>query len=157
MLVDEFFRAAGLQNLRLLEKKQLTQSPEFFAFRCVQDKMTLLHHLVACNRVAVIRPLIEMGADPNAKDIDGSTPIFVACATEERDVAIELARLGADPSIKDVYVRQKSSLSRPIVPNYHVEIIIFFDAHECFGACGAKCNVLVSFASLPNSFRFFQL
>lgn len=64
----------------------------------------------------VIRPLVGVGAGPNAQDVRGHTPLHTAAMFQSReedqrlaDIALmfnlmaidELLRAGADPSVKD--------------------------------------------------------
>lgn len=71
-------------------------------FFCIQTawSWTLLHHAAYCGRVALLRPLVEMGADPNVRATDGRTPIYVACYCGRKEVAVALAALGADPTLE---------------------------------------------------------
>lgn len=64
-----------------------------------QWKYTLLHFAAANGRLALLQPMIEMGADLHATDKAGDTPIAVACSWSLKDVAIALASFGADPTI----------------------------------------------------------
>lgn len=54
--------------------------------------------------VGMIRVLVESGADPDCRDVDGCTPLANACSLlfhdERRAVARELLRRGADPCAK---------------------------------------------------------
>lgn len=68
--------------------------------------LTKLHMTVKGEReLPGCRLLIEAGADPNCRDLDGRTPLFHICETvNDRTVATrfkELVKLGADPHLRD--------------------------------------------------------
>lgn len=60
---------------------------------------TLLHFAAGYGRVALFRPLVDMGADLNANRVNGETPLHAACAGDQKVAALELAGMGADPTI----------------------------------------------------------
>lgn len=53
----------------------------------------------------MIAALIALGADINASDMSEVTPISMVCDHGERDLAVALAAMGADPTIEDENVR----------------------------------------------------
>jgi ankyrin repeat protein len=61
-----------------------------------QHRRTPLHHAAAKNRARIVRLLIELGADPNATDATGATPLTTA-SQENADAAIidDLLAVGA--------------------------------------------------------------
>lgn len=65
------------------------------------NEATLLHWAAYHNRVALIQPLVEMGADINARDAAGQTPFFTACFFGKWNVAVVLAALGVDYNARD--------------------------------------------------------
>ena len=46
-----------------------------------------------------MRPMVDMGADPNAMTDDGYTPLYLAAVFEHKKMALALAAVGADPSM----------------------------------------------------------
>jgi ankyrin repeat protein len=75
--------------------------------------LTPLHSCVGYGDVDVVRTLVECGADPNARDALGRTPLMLACFEMDRlrmigereaaglEVIRELLRLGARADLKD--------------------------------------------------------
>jgi ankyrin repeat protein len=51
--------------------------------------------------VAVVSLLLASGADPNAKNNDGQTALFVAASRGVDDVVAVLMSNGADPDVTD--------------------------------------------------------
>ena len=47
------------------------------------------------------RCLLELGAAPNAQNVDGSTPLHMACACEHLELAKLLCAHGADAGVRD--------------------------------------------------------
>jgi ankyrin repeat protein len=77
-----------------------------------QSGWSLLHAAAELQDVAAIDYLIQVGADPNQRDIYGLTPLHIAVDSEidgniqadeplEYKATIRLIDLGADPTIKD--------------------------------------------------------
>lgn len=65
--------------------------------------------------MALVHSLVGMGANVNAMDENGKNPIFIACFNRRKEVALELAALGADPNIKN---REVSKTAVPSVRKY---------------------------------------
>ncbi|MBN9518156.1 ankyrin repeat domain-containing protein [bacterium] len=87
----------------------------FDEYRCHN---TILHLVVSGmydtpDHIALAAMLLEFGADPNARNDDGRTPLHYACDIGSRDV--ELVRLllqhGADPNARDNRQRTPMSLA----------------------------------------------
>ncbi len=72
-----------------------------------RDQQTLLTIVAIYGRRALVRPLVDMGADFNARDAEGY-PIYWACCMGHSGVALELAALGADPTV-NVSVRSPAT------------------------------------------------
>src|SRR6266550_879662 len=58
-----------------------------------QHRCTPLHHAVRKNRLGIVRLLLELGADPNARDATGATALTIA------------SEVGADPGIVAALLR----------------------------------------------------
>lgn len=57
--------------------------------------------------VGVFQALVDGGADPNARDYYGRTPLYASVANENSDAVYALACIGADPEASSkVYVRE---------------------------------------------------
>ena len=59
-----------------------------------EHRRTPLHHAAAKNRLRMVQLLLELGADPNATDATGGTPLTTA-AQEHADAAISAALAAA--------------------------------------------------------------
>ena len=72
----------------------------------MQYKDTLMHWAAYYNRPSLLPPMVGLGADVNARDKDGWTPLHYACYDPSRKPsALQLLALGADPTIPDDEVR----------------------------------------------------
>lgn len=68
--------------------------------------LAVLHYAVmarcsAANKTAIISALIDAGADVNARDPDGLTPLMCATLKGEREIEHFFAGRGADPEMRD--------------------------------------------------------
>lgn len=62
---------------------------------------TALHSAAANGNVETIRRLIKDGADVNALDDSGTTPLIYALVFGYKEAIIELLECGADPYVED--------------------------------------------------------
>ena len=83
----------------------------------LQTGRTALHWEAGFARLAAIGPLVAAGADPNAQDSHGWTPILStwhsfnkAPVGDRLQVALELAALGADPRMTNNAVQQEGRM-----------------------------------------------
>ena len=69
---------------------------------CIRDsRQTALHDAAAANRADCVRALIDLGADMEARDLDGFKPIHAACAADAVEAVRELVLLGSTTTIRD--------------------------------------------------------
>jgi uncharacterized glyoxalase superfamily protein PhnB len=67
-----------------------------------EHQRTPLHFAVVKNRTDMVRHLLELGADPSAKDSLGNTPLNSANAKTDKRIAELLIAAGAKPSERGV-------------------------------------------------------
>jgi ankyrin repeat protein len=67
---------------------------------------SLLHIAVLANYKDMVAILLEFGANPNAADIDGLSPLYWAERTPESEITSMLIKAGADSSAKAVVSRK---------------------------------------------------
>ena len=72
----------------------------------MQRKKTLMHLAAINNRPSLIPPMVGLGADVNAKNLYGETPLHYACLDpSHKPSALLLLGLGADVTIENDDVR----------------------------------------------------
>ena len=71
-----------------------------FFFFFFQGQTTPLHTAAACNKIEAVAALISHGADVNAKDEDGETPLMRASCWGYAKVVEALLDAGADKELK---------------------------------------------------------
>ena len=76
----------------------------------IDFRRTPLHLAVLKNRPAMVKLLLELGADPHAKDERGNTPLNYAAARKDRTIADLLVAGGADARQRDL------NRFEPVVP-----------------------------------------
>lgn len=77
-------------------------------------RKSVLH---VCGNDLAVFPLIEMGADINAKSVDGLTPISVAVSADRQEVVSELLRAKADISPDLIFKAQSTQVVKDLVRN----------------------------------------
>lgn len=65
------------------------------------EQLKLGQHFREPENIALIKLLLEAGADPNFRDMDGMTPLMSAAYHQQLGTMWLLLSYGADPSIKD--------------------------------------------------------
>ena len=75
-------------------------SVSFFFFFFFQDQWTPLHIAANCNKIEAVAALISHGADVNARDEWGKTPLMLASIEGHAKVVEALLDAGADKELK---------------------------------------------------------
>ena len=66
-----------------------------------EKERTPLHHAVLCDDVFKLNKLLDDGAEPNAQDGDGVTPLHLACMENRQNLTMILMSRGGDGSVID--------------------------------------------------------
>jgi len=72
-------------------------------YRDAQYHITLLHLAAHYGHRKAVRVLLDSGADINAKNGEGNTPLFAATYQQHSEIAAILIEKGADVNIKNIY------------------------------------------------------
>ena len=81
-------------------RESITFDAELERIHKVKER-TSLHHSVLCDDVFKLNKLLDDGADPNAQDGDGITPLHLACMENRQNLAMILMSRGGDGSVID--------------------------------------------------------
>lgn len=90
-------------------QKLITDFPGVVSSVDLQFGQTALHRAVYFGQKGTVELLISKNADPNAKDLDGNTPLHIACKEGQKDVARYLL------SLDDVDIDAKNKLNETIL------------------------------------------
>ena len=64
--------------------------------------------------LSALKALLAAGADPNARDAEGATPLHMAAYTSRTENAVILLQAGADPLLKTHIGRDVLSMARKV-------------------------------------------
>ena len=78
-----------------------------------------------------LKALLAAGADPNARDQDGSTPLHMAAYASRAEHAQILLEAGADPLLKNLYGRDPAAMGRKVKADEAVGIISLWILKGC--------------------------
>ncbi len=85
---------------RAMVDQLLTADPDALSARDA-TRQTPLHYAVLARDAAICRLLLERGADVNATDKDGNTPLHVAARSLRTEAAMQLLAARANPTLKN--------------------------------------------------------
>ena len=71
----------------------------------VQRGRTLLHIVAVYGTDVLLPEMVSRGAEVDARDVNGATPLMLAFDNGRESTALALIRLGADPTARDNKVR----------------------------------------------------
>ena len=92
------WRRAILSNDVAEMNAVLDARPEFVTLRLVSDR-TYLHGFAATGKIEAARVFLAHGADVNAGDSQGATPLFMAAWQKQAAMVAYLLEAGADPTV----------------------------------------------------------
>jgi ankyrin repeat protein len=75
-------------------------------------KVQAIHAAVASKNIAIVRAVLDAGADPNAAQQQGFRPIHEAGTSGNRELAELLLKYGADPTLKGDNGKNTMALAR---------------------------------------------
>lgn len=82
----------------------------------LQDYLTALHVAAHCGHVRVAKLLLDRKADPNARALNGFTPLHIACKKSRIKVVELLLKHGASIEATTEVIADSSSLSSITLP-----------------------------------------
>lgn len=89
-------------------------------------------HLAATNPdLSALKALITAGADPNARDKEGATPLHMAAYTQNAKHTQLLLEAGADPLLKTNSGRDAGSMARKAMANEAAGVISLWLLKGC--------------------------
>ncbi len=94
---------------------------------------SLLHYAAAGGSLDIARMLLAAGADPNAVDGDGQTPLHWACATQQLDLARALLEHGGRPSVSvrsaagltPLLIAVSATATRSVPVSFYKGVVVF--------------------------------
>ena len=95
-----FYAATNHSDLPVL--LSLPTIAEYINQSGLPSKKTALHQAAAKGFDPVCQSLIQAGADLNIRDVDGNSPMMLACLAKKSDTVLLFARAGADVANKNV-------------------------------------------------------
>jgi ankyrin repeat protein len=90
----------------------------------IWHRSPILEEAIQDGKITIAERLLESGADRNAADIIGQTPLMVAVQGRNYDAIYMLVNFGANVNMCDSYGRTALSLARDASDSVSVSILI---------------------------------
>lgn len=136
------FDLAALGDLDLLKDRLNRDLSQLFACDAERHNRSLLHYAAELDRVAIAEYLISQGIPVDARDDEGSTPLYIAAESRAYEVAQLLVANGAD--VNAVTTNDDTALHRAAAaPSLPIA--------ELLVSHGANVNACNSYGDTPSS------
>ncbi|CAD8063507.1 unnamed protein product [Paramecium sonneborni] len=110
----EFFRYVKADNIKEIES--MLRDCRFHVYDRDNQQKTAMHHAVSINSIEAINLLVENGADLDARDMMGRSPLHIAAKNNNCDTVRTLLVYQANPSIKTVAGKTAQDLTEmPVI------------------------------------------
>jgi ankyrin repeat protein len=123
--IDNFVLAAGKGEMEAVKAFLHNYGSRYVNEKASGSGNRALHLAAYFNHLAVVRQLIDAGADVNALDGYRSTPLMVVAVPGHLDIIRELVASGADVAKKHGYVRKTARWYAEA--NEHPEAVALID------------------------------
>lgn len=98
---DQLFNAVKYNNIDIVRQFLAEHGADVVRIK-KEDSWTLLHTACWFGHAAIVRLLLEHGADVNARTGSDNTPFYWACWHGRTNIARLLLEYGADPNARDM-------------------------------------------------------
>jgi Ankyrin repeats (3 copies)/SAM domain (Sterile alpha motif)/Ankyrin repeat len=129
---EEIFAACRIGDTSLI-KNFLNEYPEDINLCDKKLGWTLLHMTIMCGHMLASQLLLQLGADPNAQNYHGKTPLLVAVDEDQAKLAKLLLRNNSNPNITEksnFYADGEAAIHLSVIKNNEkiVNLLLKFNA-----------------------------